>query len=176
MGDLYFLPKFSTITMRYFWNREKWKIKKQPWVRRRLSYKSYNTLWWEVCSLASDSADSLCDSKDMLSHNVLSSLKIEDSAAVCGQAAQALAKWVWSFSSLLCRTRKKWATLGVCREEPPPQMRPGFESSLRHVLDVISWAAILLPWASMSLFYMTSLWLPLRNLPGPWQVQWGPPH
>ena len=63
MGDLYFLPRFAAIIMHYLLNREG--EKKQKWVRRKLSS---DTLWWEVSSLALDSADSLCDSKDLVSH------------------------------------------------------------------------------------------------------------
>lgn len=64
MGDLHFLPKFSTISMHYF--ETGGKKKKQPPVGSELSH---NTLRWEICSLASDFADSLCDSKDLVSHH-----------------------------------------------------------------------------------------------------------
>lgn len=66
----------------------------------------------------------------------------------CGQAAQALAKWFWSFSSPFYEAGSVSSVLTwVCVDggKSSPQMRLGYESSLRHILDVRSWACRVTP-------------------------------
>lgn len=61
----------------------------------------------------------------------------------CGQVAQALAKWFWPFSSLLCEAGSVRSVLTwecVDGGKSFPQMRIGYESSLCHILNVRSWA------------------------------------